>query len=239
MRVLLTCVFLLGLAGLAWATPSTTYWTPCVIDIQAPGTPHLGIDNYFTVGKKGPGNGGEAFPTDLGLTWGFKLSDKLMGEAGFDMLEPTDDPLFFNAKIGVAEGALSKGAPAVALGLFNVGTKRDVTNQNIFHLMVGKTIPGVGRLTVSGYVGNRKVLKSSRGDTQATGWMAAWDKWIKPGKIMLAADYASGKNAIGGGGAGVYFFFNKDTSLLVGPVWFNDEGINGKMKWTTQMDVNF
>jgi len=67
----------------------------------------------------------------------------------------------------------------------------------------------------------------------------AYDRYLLPGKLMLAADYASGENAIGGGGVGLYWFFTPNTSLLVGPVWFNDEVINGKMKWTTQLDINF
>jgi hypothetical protein len=37
----------------------------------------------------------------------------------------------------------------------------------------------------------------------------------------------------------VYFFFTPQIDLLVGPVWFNDRSINGSMKWTTQLDVNF
>ena len=60
-----------------------------------------------------------------------------------------------------------------------------------------------------------------------------YNKWI------LAADYASGKNFIGGGGVGIYHFFNKDISLLTGPVWFNDKTINGQWKWTVQLDINF
>jgi hypothetical protein len=58
-------------------------------------------------------------------------------------------------------------------------------------------------------------------------------------KWMFAADYASGKNFIGGGGFGMYHFFNKDISLLTGPVWFNDAAINGQWKWTVQLDINF
>ena len=27
--------------------------------------------------------------------------------------------------------------------------------------------------------------------------------------------------------------------LLVGPVWFNDRGLNGRMKWTAQTDITF
>jgi hypothetical protein len=60
-----------------------------------------------------------------------------------------------------------------------------------------------------------------------------YNKWV------FAADYASGKNFIGGGGFGIYHFFNKDISLLTGPVWFNDHVINGQWKWTVQLDINF
>ena len=58
-------------------------------------------------------------------------------------------------------------------------------------------------------------------------------------KWTFAADYASGKNFIGGGGFGMYYFFTKDISLLTGPVWFNDHVINGQWKWTVQLDINF
>ena len=49
---------------------------------------------------------------------------------------------------------------------------------------------------------------------------------------------ASGKNVIGAGGFGVYYFFTKDIRLLTGPVWFNETAINGTWKWTTQLDIN-
>ncbi|MBI1865160.1 MAG: EscU/YscU/HrcU family type III secretion system export apparatus switch protein, partial [Nitrospirae bacterium] len=58
-------------------------------------------------------------------------------------------------------------------------------------------------------------------------------------RLVFAVDYASGDNALGGGGAGLYYYFTKNVSLLTGPVWFNEEAINGKWKWTTQLDVNF
>ena len=57
-------------------------------------------------------------------------------------------------------------------------------------------------------------------------------------KLVLAADYASGNNVLGGGGVGVYYYFTKDISLLTGPVWFNEQDINGKWKWTIQLDIN-
>ena len=55
----------LFLASTAFATPSTTFWTPMTPDIQPFGVIHLGIDNYFRTknGSEEFANG--QFPTDL------------------------------------------------------------------------------------------------------------------------------------------------------------------------------
>jgi hypothetical protein len=90
-------------------------------------------------------------------------------------------------------------------------------------------------------------LKDSDGDVHNKGLMIGWDKGFHPVKdekgefnrFVLAADYASGENAIGGGGAGLYIYFTRDVSLLMGPVWFNDRDLNGDYKWTIQLDINF
>jgi len=225
----------------ALATPSTEDWTPCIIDFQPPGMTHFGMDEYFTVGHKGPGNGGESFPTDLTLfEWGAHVGKKAQAEFGVDVLEPTDDPLFLNAKIGYPEGTLSPNAPALELQIFNVGTKRGATDYNIVNFITGKSLPNnQGRIHASYYIGNSAVLRSSSGANANTGYMVAYDRWLKKDKVQFAADYASGKNYIGGGGVGLYYYFTPNISILAGPVWFNDKGINGKMKWTTQLDMNF
>jgi hypothetical protein len=57
-------------------------------------------------------------------------------------------------------------------------------------------------------------------------------------RLVLAADYASGNNAIGGCGVGACYYFTPRISLLTGPVWFNEEAINGEWKWTIQLDIN-
>lgn len=246
-RILGVSIVLLVLsAGISYATPSTTYWTPMTMDIQSYGILHIGVDNYFTVFKKAE-NGGGSFPTDTGLTIGVLPFDKIQMEIGLDLLESSDYPLYFNAKIGTPEDTLFKGSPALQLGIFNVGTKSDVTNQNVIYGVVGKSIPGIGRLTVGPYIGNKKVLVDKDGKKENTGFMVSFDRGFMPVKdkagneynrLVLAADYASGKNAIGGGGVGLYYFFTKDISLLTGPVWFNEEAINGKWKWTIQLDIN-
>ena len=68
--------------------------------------------------------------------------------------------------------------------------------------------------------------------------MFGYDKYVYENKVMFATDYTGGKNAIGGYGFGLYYFLTSNISLLVGPVWFNDSGINGDMKWTSQLDIN-
>jgi hypothetical protein len=243
----LALIIALGsLAIQAGATPSTTYWTPCVIDFQGYKVGHITYDNYTTLGKRPPDAG--SFPNDLGLTVGVLPFDKLQAEVGFDWMEPTDFPLSFNAKIGAPEGALFKGAPALEVGLVNFGVKKNVTDQNIVDFITGRSLPGgLGRVHLGAYVGNSRVLRNSSGDRADKGYMVAYDYGFMSTKgpngdfnrLVLAGDYASGRNAFGGGGGGLYYYFTKDISLLGGPVWFNDTGINGQWKWTTQLDVNF
>lgn len=244
--VVLACVVMASGWG-AWATPSTTYWTPMTPDVQSYGVMHIGVDNYFTVFRDVE-DGGGAFPTDTGLTVGVLPFKAAVAEVGADLLESSDDPLYFNAKIGIPEDALFNGCPTLQVGLFNVGTTKDVTDQNIVYGVVGTTISGLGRLSAGPYIGNRRVLVDKAGNEENAGFMAAFDHGFLPTKDkdgneynrwVFAADYASGKNALGGGGFGVYHFFTKDISLLTGPVWFNEEAFNGEWKWTLQLDVNF
>lgn len=250
---------LLGLGNMAEATPSTTYWTPATTDIQPYGVLHIGIDNYFTLGRKGERG---SLPTDLGLTIGVLPYEKLQLEVGADWLEPSTDPLFFNAKLGTPEGSLFEGSPALNIGIFNVGTDtkdagRDGdgrTDFNIVDFIVGKTLPGnLGRIHIGAYRGNSKALIDKNGNKENTGVIVGWDMGIirakdsdggEYHKWVFAADYASGKNYIGGGGFGVYHYFTRNISLLTGPVWFNEPAVagsnqNAKWVWTTQLDINY
>ena len=244
--------FVLVVAGVAlWvgsaaATPSSTYWTPATTDVQAFRTVHIGVDNYFTVFREAA-DGAGYFPTDVGLTVGVLPYQKVQMEIGIDTLEPSDHPLYFNAKIGIPEGAIFEGAPALNVGIFNAGTESGSTNQNIVQGLVGKTVPGFCRLFAGGYVGNDQVLRNGQGDAAASGFVVAFDRGFAPVKdaagatynrLVLCGDYASGENAFGGGGAGPYWYFASNVSLLTGPVWFNEKAINGEWKWTTQLDVN-
>lgn len=235
-----TCAILTASAGVVKATPSTEYWTPCVSDVQGYNSWHLGIDNYYTIDKKASSGDQGAFPTDIGITVGVLPFDKIQMEVGIDALYPSDYPYYLNAKLGTPEDSICKGSPALNVGIFNVGFKSGVTDYDIVDFIVGKTLPcNLGRVHAGYYVGNSSVLVSSSGKKDNDGFMVAYDRYLYKDKVQLGADYASGKNAIGGGGAGIYYYFTKDISMLVGPVWFNDKGLNGDTKWTTQLDINF
>jgi hypothetical protein len=234
-------------SGSAMATPTGTFWTPMSIDIQSYKVTHLGIDNYFTVNKKASSGEQGAFPTDLGLTLGVLPFEKIQMEVGIDANYPTDYPYSFNAKVGAPEEALFKYSPALQVGIYGAGTKDKVTNANIVYGVIGKSIPEVGRLSVGPYFGNKDILKNASGDKENTGFMVAFDRAFLPAKdaagneyskVVVAADYASGKNSVGGYGIGVNYYFTKDISLLTGPVFFNEKAINGTWKLSTQLDIN-
>lgn len=257
---LVSMLVLVSLAATAEATPSTTYWTPMTPDIQPFGVLHIGVDNYFTINKNTRAGGG-AFPTDVGLTMGVLPFEKLQMEVGIDYLQPENwapdqyhvSPFAFNAKVGSPEGVLFKESPALYIGYFSGGfahhnVPSNLTALDTFYATIGKTIPYIGRISAGPYIGNSRTLVNGYGNKDNTGWMAAFDRGFLPVKdkegkdeynrIVLAADYASGNNVLGGGGVGVYYYFTKDISLLTGPVWFNEQNINGKWKWTMQLDIN-
>ena len=255
-RITFGLVLFLLSTGL-FATPSTTFWSPAVMDIQPYKVWHFGVDNYFIVKRPsslGPTDGPASFPTDVGITVGVLPWEKVQMEVGIDAFYPSDHPYMFNAKIGTPENSMFKGSPGINIGLFNVGTythglaNAGRTDYDIVDFIVGKTLPyNIGRLHVAYYIGNDAALRSSSGDKQSMGFMIAYDKGFfsttdKSGneykRVLFAADYISGKNYIGGGGFGLYYYFTKDISILAGPVWMNDAMINGPMKVSIQLDIN-
>jgi hypothetical protein len=244
-------ILLVGIAivpSLASATPSTTYWAPSTAACQARGVPHVTYDTYFGKGPSAGSQGAPNYPIDTGLTVGVLPFEKLQGEVGFDLLLPTQDPFFLNAKLCVPESAMFGGSPGLSFGIYNVGFKKDVTNYNVLHLMAQKAIPGGGYVAVGAYHGLTKALfTNSEGRVVRTGIMAGVFSpdiqvgWKGLKKINLTADVQTGKNVLGAWGFGSYFYFADGVSLLVGPVFFFDKALQPggkKMLWTAQVDVD-
>ena len=256
----------LFLASTAFATPSTTFWTPMTLDIQPFAVAHLGIDNYFRTKHDNAGVPiGDQFATDLTLpTIGVLPFQKLQMEIGADYFATTPHPWLFNGKIGTPESSFFKWQPAIEFGAYNLGQdfndvggigQNPAVNYNVIYGVVGKSIRHIGRISAGPYFAINKTALVSQAafwggnlNPDDLGWMIAFDHAMLPKKdgkgeleynrMVLAADYQSGDNALGAVGGGVYWFFTPNISLLVGPTVFNDSAINGRWKITTQLDIN-
>lgn len=211
------------------ATPSTQIWNPST-DVQAAGTFHLGIDNYFSVVDND--TKAYAFATDIGLTYGVLKNL----EAGIDMFEPSTDPLQLNMKYGLPEAG---SMPALAVGGCNFGTKADVTDYNILYALAAKTFAPIGRFTAGYYRGgNPSLFLDENGDEQNTGFIATWDKALSS-KVWASVDYASGMSWYGNLSFGASYAFAPNTSVIFGYVIYNNSAVNTNNQFTTQLDINF
>ncbi len=233
----------------ARATPSTTYWAPSTANCQAFGVPHVTYDTYFGKGPAAGSAGAPNYPIDTGLTMGVLPSKKVQAEVGFDFLLPSQDPFFVNAKLCTPESSLFKGSPSLSAGIYNLGFKEGVTDYNVLHFMAQKAIGGTGYIAAGLYhgLGTESLFTNSEGNVVRTGFMAGiFSPDINVGvkglkKINVTADVQTGKNVLGAGGVGVYFYFTDTISLLTGPVFFFDKALQpgGRaMLWTFQVDVD-
>lgn len=236
---LLVTAVLLCVCGPALGTPSSVIWTFCTMNFQPPNTTRVGVDTFFGIGSNQPDRT-DQLSIDVGPEWGYNLGDKGALEVGFDVVSSPSPTWFYaNFKIGYPENRIASSAPALEIGVFGLGTKSSVNNQrDIVQFIVGKTL-GKVQFSASYYVGNAAALKSSSGATENDGYMVSLLAPVVPCKWSVGADYCSGENIIGGGGLGAFYFFTKDISLMAGPVWYNDKGLNGSTKATVQFDINF
>lgn len=245
--------FTFGLAllpAVVFATPTTTYWAPSTANCQAKYVPHVTYDTYYGKGTPPPIAGTPTYPIDTGLTIGVLPWQKLQAEVGYDVLLPSADPVYFllNAKVCTPESSLFSGSPAISAGFYNVGFERNVTDYNVLHVVAQKSLPIGGYIAAGFYHGmNDALFTNSEGDRAKSGALIGWfSPDIKVGlkgldKINLTADLQTGKNILGGGGFGAFFYFNSYVSLLVGPVWYTDRALQpggAKHLWTTQLDVD-
>lgn len=247
-RILAAACAVVALAcGQALATPSTQIWIPST-DVQDFKTLHLGIDNYIRF-SDAPNAGVNTF--DLGLTAGVLPFEKFKMEIGVDYM--TDNlgsasntakhPIFFNAKVGTPEDAFFKGMPALAAGMYNIGTfdrgEAGNTMQNIAYGLVAKTFPVIGRISAGGYNGAEKQF----GKKINNGILASWDRSMPEisDKLWLAVDYMGGRNYNGSVNIGGSWAFSKNVSLILGVDVYNPAQktlTGGKPTFTTQLDIN-
>jgi len=256
-KVLGICaIAVLSSISVAKATGSTQIWIPST-DIQAFKSVHLGIDNYIRTQKDANGFYGSGM-YDLGLTTGISPFSKVQAEIGIDYLNMGDNnileaknydlhPIYFNGKIAIPEDSLFKGAPAIAVGAYNFGTKATLTNYNIVYGLLAKTIPYIGRISVGYYTGNKALLVDELGKASNSGLLLSWDRAIPEisNKLWLAVDYQSGKNYLGALNFGLSWAFSKNVSVIFAydiynnkNAFYNTNNVNTNT-FTTQLDINF
>jgi hypothetical protein len=165
-----------------------------------------------------------------------------MGDSNYD-----NYPVYFNAKIGMPEGAMFKGSPAIAIGVYNIGLKKNLTDFNILYGVVAKTIPVFGRVTFGYYAGNKKVLVDENLNRANTGLLLSWDRTMSEisDKLWLAVDYQGGKNYLGALNIGASWAFSKNVSVILGYGIYNNKNAyyntsnQNASTFTAQVDINF
>jgi hypothetical protein len=235
----------------AHATASTHIWAPST-DTQAWGTGHITADVYIPV-ELNPDGSQPNTVTNTGLTFGILPFKKLNAEAGFDYKTGYGGldryPIYFNAKIAVPEDALKDSfrygefVPAVAFGIYDIGTEVDKTNDNILYTKAAKTLKikdfSLGRFSVGYFWGNDKLLLGPGGGKDANGILAAWERTMTEisDKLWLCVEYQGTKSSYGALNLGFSWQFTPSTSAIVGYQFYNNKNLADTA--TIQVDINF
>lgn len=247
--------------GSAFATPSTHIWSPST-DIQAYGVFHLTSDMYLTTKGQDQQVGGAlgARPqtvTNLGLTVGVLPFEKVQLEVGFDHIAGygTYDayPMYYNAKLGVPEGAFGDYFPALAVGGYMLGTKTGGearvnktsklgTDYNIYYAKAAKTIGPVGRFSVGYYKGNERLLVDENSKSDESGILLCWERTMSEisDNLGLAIDYMGGDSSYGALSYGFSWKFAPNASVIFAYVDQNNDKLTAVEDWfTVQVDIDF
>ncbi len=251
--------------GLLYATPSTLIWAPST-DIQPYKKIHLGYDLYAPTTGKGTNADnydqhnyvlqvwGATFsllsdqPEEnlLGKVW--KPLGKIMAETGVDYKKGLGSfydstPWYFHFKLGVPENAYFDQMPAVAIGAYDLGTRSNRTNNNIWYGRLAKTVKigkvNLGRFSGGYFVGNGKLLRDKDGLRDNRGPMVAWERTISEisDKLWLCVDYQATQSSYGALNAGLAWSFTKDIAAILAYDIYNNRNLTDTI--TFQLDINF
>lgn len=250
-----------GIWDFAHATPSTHIWTPST-DIQPYKKIHLTADNYTPVKKHDHADAELYVQQVYGLTFSL-LSDKpesnllgklwaplgkIMAETGFDYKKgfgPSLDtyPWYFHFKFGVPEDAYFKYMPAFAIGGYDIGTKHNVSDYNLWYFKGAKTISigklNLGRFSAGFFNGNAQIMRDKNSERDNIGPMFAWERVMSEisDRLWLCVDYQGTQSGYGAINYGFSWKFTKNISAIVGYDTYNNP--NSKDTITFQLDVDF
>ena len=230
----------------AYPTASTDIWAPNT-DTQPWGTGHITADTYIPVSKNRDGRRARTI-TNSGLTLGMLPFKKLTAEAGFDYKTGYGDldyhyPIYFNAKIAMPEDAYGPYFPAMAVGIYDLGTKRGKTDDNIVYIKAAKTPAlgtfSLGRFSFGYFWGNDKLLLDQNQEKDSNGIFCSWARTMPEisDKLWVCVEYQGTKSSYGALNLGFSWQFTKDISVLTGYQFYNNKNLADTA--TIQTDINF
>lgn len=238
-------LFLLTGTAALYATPSTHIWAPST-DVQAYGVGHITGDFYIPAEKDAADNRPSTI-TNTGLTVGILPFEKFNVEAGFDHKSGLGDldanPMYFNAKGGIPEGAFGEFFPALAVGAYDIGTKDDRTDYNIIYGKAAKTFSvkdfSLGRFSVGYFSGNDKLLLDKNGEKDNDGVFAAWERTLSEisDKLWVCAEYMGTESSYGAWNFGLSWKFADNVSMIFGYDLYNNRDLANTV--TIQCDIDF
>ncbi len=228
----------------AGATATTHIWAPST-DVQACNLWHVTSDLYLPAEQDAAGSRIPAV-TNVGLTVGVLPTAKLNLEIGVDHksgLGPLDDyPMYGNLKFGVPEGSVGAASPAIALGVFDVGTKAGRTDFNVAYVKMAKTLAfgrlPMGRFSLGYFSGNGELLLDSQGAQDNSGLLAAWERTCPEvsEKLWVCLEYVGSQCAYGTLNVGISWKCSTNVVLLVGYDRFNNDELVDT--GTVQVDID-
>lgn len=225
----------------AIATPTTHIWGPST-DIQPFGKLHITDDVYL------PTEPGPAPVTNIGLTYGVLKSKRVNLELGLDHKAGLGNldryPLYFNAKLGIPEGACKSYLPAAAIGIYDLGTRSFDetsglgTNFNILYGKLAKSINKAGRFSAGWFVGNKNLLRDSHGEQDNSGLLVAWERTLSEwsDKAWVCLEYMGTESGYGTMNLGASWKFSDTVAVLAGYDFFNNK--DGVDTATLQVDID-
>lgn len=244
LTILIAVVAAWGCAGAALATGSTHIWGPST-DVQAFKVWHLTCDMYLPVETSASG-GRVPTVTNLGVTVGVLPFKTVNMEVGFDHksgLGRWDDyPLYGNAKVGVPENAFGKCFPALAVGVFDVGTKGDATDYDVCYGKAAKTFSAgefsLGRFSVGYFSGSEDLLLDDTGEKDNQGIMVAWERTMTElsDKLWICLEYMGTKSAYGCFTGGASWKVAPNVAVLGGFQAYANDLIDNTV--TVQVDID-
>jgi hypothetical protein len=235
---------ILGGGAPAGATATTHIWAPST-DVQAFNRWHVTSDIYLPA-ELAAGGGHIPAVTNVGLTVGVLPTKRFGLEIGVDHksgLGALDDyPMYGNLKLGVPEGSLGSASPALAIGVFDVGTEPDRTDYNVAYAKVAKTLAvgraSMGRFSLGYFSGSRELLLDTHGARDNHGLLAAWERTCPEisDRLWVCLEYAGSRSAYGALSFGAAWKCADNVVLLVGYDRFNSDELVDTA--TVQVDID-